>query len=293
MRNRLPPLQWLRAFEAAARHLSFTAAGSEIGITQSAVSQQIKALEQYLGQALFLRRARSLELTEAGRHYLPTVREAFGILIEGTDVFRGFDPERFVEVKANTAFSVLWLAPRLHLFHARHPDVQINLSTAMWEADFSGGQGTVEVRYGRGEWTGGSSELLARTTVFPVAAPEIAARIRSPDDLSKETWLCIAGGAGYDWEPWLEAVGKPQLEGRRSHYFNTYVLTLELARRGEGVAIAHGLLAQDLLTEGRLQRPFAEEVPIREGYYLTSLRHGELSQAAQSFCDWIRSCFRC
>ena len=290
MQNRLPPLQWLRSFEAAARHMSFTTAAEELGITQSAVSQQIKALEQFLDQPLFLRRARSLRLTEGARHYLPTVRDAFALLTQGTSTFLGHDPERVVEVKANTAFSVLWLAPRLHGFLHDHPGLRVNLSTAMWDADFTGGYGSVEIRFGRGEWGGEVGQVLSPVTIFPVASAETAHRITSVEDLANETLIHISS-AGYDWERWLRAVGYPDIEGRGGHAFNTYVLTFDLARRGLGVAIAHEVLARDLLARGDLVRLFEREVPVRESYYLVGPRHGGMNRAAEAFCAWLRGQF--
>ena len=291
MRQRLPPLQWLRSFEAAARHMSFTLAAGELGVKQSAVSQQVKALEHYLDQALFLRRPRSLELTDAGRHYLPTVREAFSVLEEGTSWFLGHDPDRVVEVKANTAFSVLWLAPRLGDFFRACPEVEVNLSTAMWDADFTGGYGSVEIRFGRGEWGHESDQVLSRASIFPVAAPSLAERIAALDDLRGETLLHI-GRTTYDWERWLEAMGEPALTGRNAHYFNTYVMSLDLARRGLGVAMAHDILVSDLIRRGELVRLFDQAVPVREAYYLFGPRHGAMSRAAEAFCAWLKETLR-
>lgn len=293
MAKRLPPLQWLRSFESAARHLSFTTAAEELGITQSAVSQQIKALEQFLGEPLFLRRPRSLLLTDAGRTYLPTVTDAFAVLAEGTSAFLGGRPEQAVEIKANTAFSVMWLAPRVDDFLARHPEVQLLLSTAMWEADYTGGYGSVEIRYRVVDAGGGTrGDLLASPKVFPVAAPEVAARLDAPADLEAETMLRIAGLA-HDWEHWLRAAGHPEIRGRRSHSFNTYVLSLGLARAGKGVAIAHDILVADALADGTLVAPFADVAPVATptGYYLTAPRRGELNTAARAFCDWLREQF--
>ncbi len=291
MARRLPPLQWLRSFEAAARHMSFTLAAAELGVTQSAVSQQIKALEHDLDQALFLRRPRSLELTDAGRHYLPTVREAFSVLEEGTARFIGTGSDRVVEVKANTAFSVLWLAPRLGDFFRAHSGIEVNLSTAMWEADFTGGYGSVEIRFGRGEWRRQSGQVLSRVVVFPVAAPSLAARIGDLEDLRDQTLLHI-GHAAYDWERWFEGLGEPEIKGRDGHTFNTYVMTFALARQGLGVAMAHDLLVGDLLERGELVRLFDSAVPVREAYYLFGPRHGDMSPAAQTFCGWLKERLR-
>ena len=289
--NALPPLQWLRSFEAAARHLSFTAAATEIGITQSAVSQQIKALEQFLGQPLFLRRARSLVLTEAGLSYLPTVHEAFAVLARGTARFLGPDPENTLEIKANNAFSVLWLTPRLPAFLAANPEIEVNLSTTMWEADFTGGPGSVEVRFGRGEWRGETGELLTQARIFPVAAPAVARRIERPEDLAGETLLHLSGLL-YDWEHWLASRGAVPLRGRRNHACNTYVLTFNLAQRGLGVAMAHHLLVEEPLADGSLVRLFEGEVPAREGYYLLGPRSGRTNPAARTFCAWLKAQFQ-
>ncbi len=290
LKGTLPPLQWLRSFEAAARHLSFTAAAAEIGVTQSAVSQQIKALEQFLGQPLFLRRARSLVLTEAGLGYLPTVHEAFSVLASGTARFLGPNPENRVEIKANNAFSVLWLTPRLPAFLAAHPEIEVNLSTTMWEADFTGGPGSVEVRFGRGEWRGDTGDLLTQARIFPVAAPAVARRIAKPEDLAGETLLHL-NSLLYDWEHWLASRGVAPLRGRRNHACNTYVLTLNLAERGLGVAMAHHLLVEEPLADGSLVRLFEGEVPAREGYYLLGPRDSRMNTAALTFCAWLKAQF--
>ena len=290
MTDRLPPLQWLRSFEASARHLSFTSAADHLGLTQSAISQQIKSLEQFLGQPLFLRRPRSLQLTEAGRAFLPVVRQSFALLTEGTSAFLGDSSDSVVEVKANTAFSVFWLAPRLQAFLAANPGLQVNLSTAMWDDDFTGGYGSVEIRFGRGEWGGDPGERLSGVALFPVAAPEVAGRIATVDDLVHETLLRI-GAASYDWDHWLEALGKAGVAGRNRHTFNTYVLTFELARRGLGIAMAHETLVGDLLRSGDLVRLFEHEVEANVGYYLLAPRHGEMNPAARTFCAWLKRHF--
>ena len=291
MEQRLPPLQWLRSFEAAARHMSFTAAAAELAITQSAVSQQVKALEQFLGQALFLRRVRSLQLTDAGRHYLETVAAALKVLADGTQEFFGHDPTGVVEIKANTAFSVLWLAPRLADFKAACPEARIFLSTAMWEADFAGGQGSVEIRFGRGEWRGEVSEKLAGASLLPVAAPAVAKRLTRIEDLAGETLLHLAA-IHHDWAHWLQAVGHPELKGREAQTFNTFVLSLTLARLGRGVAMAHELLVGDMLAAGELVAPFDQAVPAPVGYYLVVSRGAATNPATETFCDWLRDQFR-
>lgn len=286
MRERLPPLQWLRSFEAAARHMSFTTAAEELLITQSAVSQQVKALEQYLGQPLFLRRARSLQLSDAGRNYLPVVREAFAVLTEGTQTFLGHDPQRVVEIKSNNAFGVYWLLPRLEAFLTAHPGFEIRLSTVLLDSDYTGGFGSVEIRFGRGDWAGAVKNKIADADLFPVCSPALARRLKEPRDLARERLLHLAG-LRRDWDFWLEAAGCLGLKAREYHSFNTFVLTFNLAVQGFGVALAHDITAGGLLAEGKLVRPFDTAAPSGEAYYLIPPRQGDANEAAVAFCDWI------
>ena len=286
--RRLPPLQWLRSFEASARHLSFTGAAQELNVTQSAISQQIKALEQYLGQALFLRRSRSLALSEAGRNFLPTVQEAFALLTDGTRAFWGYEPQKVIEIKANTAFSAFWLAPRIGDFLCRHPGLEIRLSTALWESDFSGGNASVEIRFGRGQWTGVRAEKLATVTAFPVCAPGLAKHLKGPGDLAAVPRIHITPLRD-DWDSWLTAAGVPGLTAPAHHHFNTFVLTLDLAKRGLGVALAHNIIAEELLAGGDLVRLFDTAIETSESYYLIAPRQEDLAAGAAAFCQWLRT----
>ena len=140
----LPPLNWLRAFEAAARHLSFTQAAKELNVTQSAVSQHVRSLETYLGRELFIRRTRALHLTEAGASYLPTIREAFGTLARGTRAFRGGDPGRNLMVQCNLSFTAFWLVRRLAGLVEAHPWLVLNLMTPIWDPERSSRTAEVE-----------------------------------------------------------------------------------------------------------------------------------------------------
>ena len=284
--NRLPPLNWLRSFEAAARRLSFTAAAEELNITQSAVSQQVKLLEHHLGQALFLRRPRSLRLTDAGRNYLPSVASAFKILTDGTEMFLTPQRETTLEVKANSAFTVFWLLPRIGDFLAAEPWVRLNLSTALWTADFAGSQASVEIRYGRGEWDGEPGERLLADRTYPVCAPEVAARLVRPRDLVEETLVHVTHLAD-SWDHWAEAQGLAALGRQAGHYVNTFVASLDMAKRGLGVALGHDTLSAGLIEQGDLAVPFDLGVPAQDNYYLVVPDRGEMNEAARSFRDWV------
>ena len=182
----LPPLQWLRVFESSARHLSFTQAGEELNITQSAVSQQIKLLENFIGETLFIRGSRSLQLTNAGSSYLPDIQSALQILRQSTRAnFVQSDINR-ITVRSNWSFSVLWLTPRIDSFLQQYPGMSLNIVPAIWETDYSNKMDDIEIRFGTS--TDGKNEyLLSREmSCFPLCAPEIAAQ---PGDSGHNNWL--------------------------------------------------------------------------------------------------------
>ena len=158
----LPPLNWLRAFETSARHLSFTLAASELNLTQSAVSQHVRSLESFLGRDLFLRKTRAIELTEAGANYLPVVREAFQMLASGTRAFTGGDRGRTLTLHCNMAFSVHWLAPRLKRLYAAHPWIVLNIVTPIWDPERQAANAQVEIRFGRPEDMSPAAQQLTK-----------------------------------------------------------------------------------------------------------------------------------
>ncbi|MEE9589970.1 MAG: LysR family transcriptional regulator [Hyphomicrobiaceae bacterium] len=286
MEGRLPPLGWLRAFEAAARHLSFTAAAAELGLTQSAISQQIKSLETFLGQPLFLRRPRSLQLTDAARGYLPGVQSAFRLLQEGTQAFLGGARDATLEIHSNLAFSVFWLTPRLGRFLEHNPWVQLDISTAIWAVEQTRPYASVEIRYGLGDWEGVEGERLGRQIGFPICAPEIAARLDGPSDLLGERLFDVKGMV-QGWQSWFENAGVALERAPDINWASTYVVTFEIARRGLGVAMGQDVLTDDLLASGGAVRPFGAEFSFREGYYLITPPQSEMNAAAMAFRAWL------
>jgi len=240
MEGKLPPLNWLRAFEASARLLSFTAAAKGVIATQSAVRQQIKLLEAYLGQPLFIRRARGLHLSDAGRAYLPTVEGAFKLLEQGTQSFFGGEADSLLEVHGNLSFTTYWLTPRLGDFIARHPWVRLHLATAIWSTEYAQPFAAVEIRFGGGEWEGEAGTLLFRDDSYPVCAPEVAKRLTDPEQLLS-TRLIDLGGMMQTWSDWFEAAGVAVPPGFTYDHASTYVVAYELVRRGQAVGMGHDL----------------------------------------------------
>lgn len=284
--GQMPPLNWLRSFEAAARTLSFTAAATELGITQSAVSQQIKALEDTLGRGLFIRRARSLQLTDTARVYLPAVQSAFETLITETAAIVGQDEDARLDIHANMAFTIFWLAPRLDAFLKLHPWIRLNVATSVWTSENVAPYASVEIRFGVGRWEGQTGEKFAQGEVYPVCAPEVAKSLRSPQDLHTQRLIDVAG-LRQGWDQWLQAAGVSGGSDFERHWASTYVMTFELAQQGTAVALAHSPIVDGHLDSGRLIRPFDIAIPMQDAYYLITPPTARLNAAARTFRDWL------
>ena len=284
---RLPPLNWLRAFEVSARALSFTSAAEELSMTQSAVSQQIKSLEGALGRTLFLRRARGLELTDEGRGYLPTVQGAFAMLEEGTTVLQARNDPDVLELQVNLSFALFWLTPRLGQFMDENPGVHLNLATSVWAEERSHTVASLQIVFGLGKKEGINGKRLTRDTIFPVCSPQLARQIRTLDDLLVQRLFDLPGTA-QSWSAWLKAC--PEGSGRALpavHRTSTWALSLDWAQRGLGVALAHETIANDLLASGKLVCPFDFAIPLKEAYYLIAPEGTRTRHASRVFKDWL------
>jgi LysR family glycine cleavage system transcriptional activator len=285
--SRLPPLNWLRAFEASARALSFTDAARELSMTQSAVSQQIKSLETALGRVLFLRSARGLELTDEGRGYLPTVQAAFAMLEEGTHVLTGRNAPDVLELQVNLSFALFWLSPRLEGFLTQFPWVQLNLATAIWTEDRPNATASVHIVFGQSKREGKAGKRLTRDHIFPVCSPKLARQIHSLDDLLAQRLFDLPGTV-QSWSSWLSA--NPASKGHTLpviHRASTWALSLQWAQQGLGVALAHDTIANDLLESGKLVRPFDFAIPMKESYYLIAPEGTHTNPAAKAFKEWL------
>jgi LysR family glycine cleavage system transcriptional activator len=284
---RLPPLNWLRAFEASARALSFTSAAEELSMTQSAVSQQIKNLESAMGRTLFLRRARGLELTDEGRGYLPTVQAAFAMLEEGTTVLQSRNHPDVLELQVNLSFALFWLTPRLGQFMDENPGVQLNLATSVWHEERPNHPASLQIVFGLGKREGINGKRLTRDSIFPVCTPKVAKQIKSLDDLLKQRLFDLPGTA-QSWGAWFKAhpdsgtVAVPAV-----HRASTWALSLDWAQRGLGVALAHETIANDLLASGQLVRPLDFSIPLKEAYYLIAPEGTRTRHASKVFKDWL------
>src|SRR6201996_7131031 len=211
MTMRLPSLNGLRAFEAAARHLSFTVAAAELNVTQTAISHQIRRLEEELGIRLFVRKNRALALTPEARDYLPGVRAAFNDLRLATDRLLRKDDGNVLTISTLASLAAKWLLPRLSAFQEAHPGIDVRITTSTSLVDFQRDKVDAAIRYGRGHWPGLRAHWLTADELFPVCSPALLAGnrpLRMPDDLRDHVLLTTSTN-GDDWRQWLTAAGLP------------------------------------------------------------------------------------
>lgn len=277
------PLNGLRAFEAAARHLSFTRAAIELCVTPPALSHQVKALEERLGVALFRRLPRGLALTDEGQALLPVLREAFDRVAAALEEFGGGKGREVLSVGVVGTFALGWLLSRLAAFRAEHPFVDLRLTTNNNRVDIAEEGLDFAIRFGDGAWHGTDALLLFEAPLTPLCSPRIAARLSEPADLLGET-LLRSYRVG-EWAAWLESAGipAPPLTGP---VFDSAAMMIEAALAGHGVALGPACMFERELADGRAARPFALEIAMG-GYWLTSLKSRKPTPAMEAFRSWI------
>lgn len=291
---RLPPLAPLRAFEVAARHLSFTRAAEELNLTQGAVSQQIKQLEAHLGFPLFLRQPRKLVLTEEGSQLSHAVREALTGIGSAVDRLRAHQDQGPLTVSLIASFAAQWLMPRLPKFHALHPEIDLRLHTDDRLANFRSDGVDLAIRIGWGRYPGLDTRLLLRERVFPVCSPKLMEgprAIHSIHDLAHAILLHdidwredeTANGWGY----FLKTFGVKRADVTSGPGFNQSALMVQAAIHGQGVALARSSLAELELESGRLVRPIAEWLDSPMAVYTVCLPERAEQPKIKAFRDWL------
>jgi LysR family glycine cleavage system transcriptional activator len=287
MSQRLPPLNALRVFEVAARHLSFTRAAGELHVTQAAVSQQVKGLEAELGCALFRRAGRVLLLTDDGQELALAVREGLGRLAAGVERVRRRESAGPLTVTMMPSFAAKWLVPRLGQFLALHPEIELKVHTSNAVVDLRRGEADVAIRHGNGNYPGLAVSLLATEEVFPVCSPRLLEgprALRTPADLRRHVLL---RDQGVDWAPWLVAAGVEGADAARGPVFLDSHLALQAAIDGQGVALGRTLIVADDLAAGRLVRPFAVAAPFPHAYWFVCTPELARTPKVQAFRAWL------
>ena len=290
MRDPLPPLPGVQAFEAAARHGSFTVAAGELHLSSAAVSQRIRSLETHLGVALFDRRARSVALTELGRAYLPAVRESLDDLAAATGGL--FAPARREQltVRTQVSYATTWLAPHLHLFHAEHPDIDLRVVSAVWVEALTPGEVDLDIHQGRGAWPGVHAGLLHHDDAVVVHGPAHLDRfgpVRDAADLGARPRIQVLG---FDdvWQRLLSDVATTADDARPAITVDTTVAALELVAAGDATAAIPERFARTAVRAGRVSLALPVLLPMRQAHYLLRpLDDPTPSPRARAFLAWL------
>ena len=291
MTARLPSLNGLRAFEAAARHLSFTQAASELNVTQTAISHQIRRLEEELGIRLFVRQNRALALTPEARDYLPGVRAAFNDLRLATDRLLRKDDDKVLTVSTLASLAAKWLLPRLTDFQEQHPGIDVRITTSTSLVDFQRDNVDAAIRYGRGQWPGLRADWLMADELFPVCSPSLLRGdkpLRQPEDLKGYPLLHTSNANSDDWRLWLTAAGLPGDIARQPGItFDMIFMTIQAAIDGIGVAMGRTSYVQDDIAKGRLVVPFKIALPADAGFYLVAPEGRREAPKLAAFREWM------
>ena len=286
---KLPSLNALRAFEAAARHLSFTRAAQELHVTQAAVSHQVKLLEDSLGIQLFRRLNRALLLTDAGQIYAPELKAAFEQIRLATDRIQQTSTEGPVTVTALPSFSARWLVPRLGRFRQQHPDIELLIDPQTQLVDLRHSSADIAIRYGSGHYPGLVAERFFTEDLFPVCSPALLTTgphpLRRPEDLIHHHLLHDDGHS--DWRTWLKAAQVRGVNPSRGTVFTDSGMLIQAALSGQGIAMARGVLVNDELQSGALVRPFDLGLPAEYAYYVVVLPEGLQEPRVAKFRDWL------
>ena len=289
MNRRLPPLNTLPDFEAAARHLSFTKAADELHVTHGAVSRQVKSLEDYLGVQLFRRLNRALRLTDQGQAYARSVRELLDALAEETRRLRSPGDARGITVSTTYSFTSGWLVPRLARFRALYPGIDVRMQANDYVIDFARDAVDLAIRYGRGHYPGLAAERLMGDDYVPVSSPALLKGkhpLKNPADLRHHVLLHEENNE-VDWRMWLAAAGVEGVDATRGPSYSHSIMAIQAAMHGEGVALGRSSLIEDELASGQLVRLFDLKLKADLAYYIVYPPRAIERPMVQAFRDWL------
>ncbi|MBT0658343.1 transcriptional regulator GcvA [Proteus mirabilis] len=291
MSKRLPPLNALRVFDSAARHLSFTKAAEELFVTQAAVSHQIKTLEEFLGLKLFRRRNRSLLLTEEGQSYYLDIKEIFSSINEATRKLLARSAKGALTVSLSPSFAIQWLVPRLSGFNQAYQGIDVRIQAVDREEDKLADDVDVAIFYGRGNWTGLRTDRLYAEYLIPVCAPSLLTGekpLKTPSDLIYHTLLHDTSRR--DWQAYVRQLEiQNQINVQQGPIFSHSSMVIQAAVHGQGVALVNNVMARSEIESGRLVRPFQDVLVSKNAFYLVCQdSQAELGKIA-AFRQWILS----
>jgi len=288
MRPRLPPLNAVRAFEAAARHESFTRAAEELCVTQGAVSHQVKALETELAIKLFNRERQRLIITEAGREYLNVVRDALDRIAVGTERLLQRQSGGVLTVSTSPDFAAKWLVHRLGHFAEAHADIDLRVSATLHHVDFAREEVDLAVRHGDGNWPGLETVRLSAEQLFAVCSPKLLSgrrRLEKVADVLKFPLIHLDSRA--DWTKWLQGLGVDDADVSHGPVLNRASMVIDAAINGQGIALARTTLAAWDLIHGRLVRPFPDSMPVARTYWIVCPKATATFPKIATFREWL------
>lgn len=281
------PLNALRAFEAVAAHLSFTAAAHALDVTTAAISSHIKSLEEFLETPLFIRHSRSVRLTPQGARLLPGVQRGFGELSRAVEQLRLDRTSGLLNISLLGSFLQKWLLPRLGDFYQKYPDLDLRFNASRDLIDFMQTDFHAAVRYGSGDWPGLRAEKMLDDWVFPVASPGLLEKLGPIDTLGDLNKYPLLHSAGEPWVDWLRRVGGDTTRAERGPVLDDAVTVLAAAEQGHGLALARWSLVAGDLSSGRLVRPSAQSVRQLNSYYFVAPAHNFELPKVMRFRDWL------
>ncbi|MGR7920285.1 transcriptional regulator GcvA [Zobellella denitrificans] len=288
MSRRLPPLNALKAFEAAARNLSFTRAAEELFVTQAAISHQIKGLEEYLGIKLFRRRNRSLLLTEEGQSYFLEIKDIFSAISDATERLLARSAKGALTVSLQPSFAIQWLVPRLVRFSEVHPDIDVRIKAVDLDEGSLTDDVDVAIYYGKGNWPGLRSDKLHAEYLIPVCSPMLlmgTKPLRTPEDLTRHTLLHDTSRR--DWKAWFKQLDIQAANVNQGPIFSHSSMVIQAAIHGQGVALGHSVLTQPEIDAGRLVCPFEQVLMSKNAYYLVCHESQAALGKIAAFREWM------
>lgn len=286
--RRLPPLNSLKAFEAAARHLSFTRAAEELFVTQAAVSHQIKALEDFLSMKLFIRKNRSLLLTEEGQSYYLDLKEIFQSLQEATERLVAKGAKGAITVALPPSFAIQWLVPRINKFSQANPDIDVRIKAVDFDEGFLTDDVDVAIYYGRGKWTGLHADKLHTEYLTPVCSPMLFQGDKPLDKLDDlKHHMLLHDSSREAWKNWIRHYHVSGVNVNQGPVFSHSMLVLQAAALGQGIALGHSVLARPDIEAGRLICPFEEKLISKNAYYLVCHQSQYELGKISAFREWL------
>ncbi|WP_100639133.1 transcriptional regulator GcvA [Marinobacter salexigens] len=287
--RQLPPLNALRTFEASARNGSFAAAGKELFVTASAVSHQIKTLEDYLGVQLFSRSGRTVELTPAGQQYLVSVKHALNEIEVATHRLTASKETNVVQISVAPNFLTRWLMPRMSRFREMFPDIELQINASVGLLDFNQSSTDMAVYYGGGEWDDIEVFFLQKVLLVPVCSPKLLESghpLQVPGDLRHHTLIYVSTRM-WEWESWFQVAGSEYITPKDSLQLSSSQLTTAAAQESLGVALADLTLTSREISSGNLVVPFDIPLDTRKAFYLVHQKNRPLTVAMKAFKEWL------